>query len=272
MLQTLARLFYRLPKSIQRPLERQWYENISRLDRQADMVFMNYGWADLDPDLPALPLPPHDQDNRYCIQLYHRVAAAIDLEGQDVLEVGCGRGGGASYVARTLKPRSLTGLDLTAASIRFCREHHDVPGLSFVRGNAEALEFSAETFDAVINVESSHCYPNVDQFFKSVYRVLKPGGVFLYADHRDTADVDGWRRQIVDAGLEIVSEENISANVTQALALDDGRKQALIQARVPRILRPFFNEFAGMEGTHTLYATLCSGEKVYLRFVARKKA
>ena len=36
-------------------------------------------------------------------QLYHYVAAAVDLDGKKVLEVGSGRGGSASYVARVLQ-------------------------------------------------------------------------------------------------------------------------------------------------------------------------
>ncbi len=47
---------------------------------------MNYGWASLDPSDQALSLLPEDERNRYCIQLYHRVAGAIDLSGMDVLE------------------------------------------------------------------------------------------------------------------------------------------------------------------------------------------
>ena len=35
-------------------------------------------------------------------QLYHYVAAAVDLDGKKVLEVGSGRGGGANYVTRVL--------------------------------------------------------------------------------------------------------------------------------------------------------------------------
>ena len=75
---------------------------------------MNYGWASLDPTASALTLRPEDEPNRYCIQLYHRVASVVDLCGSDVLEVGCGRGRGASYVMRYLwlaragQERSLT--------------------------------------------------------------------------------------------------------------------------------------------------------------------
>ena len=37
------------------------------------------------------------------LQLYHYVAAAVDLDGKKVQEVGFGRGGGANYVARVLQ-------------------------------------------------------------------------------------------------------------------------------------------------------------------------
>lgn len=270
MLAMLSNLFYRLPRRLQQPFERSWYEHISRLDRDADMIFMNYGWADLDPAAPALPLQPQDEPNRTCIQLYHRVAGAIDLTGLDVLEVGCGRGGGASYVMRYLAPRSLTGLDLTANAITFCTTHHAVPGLSFVRGNAEALHFEPASFDAVINVESSHCYGSMAAFLNGVHRVLKPGGHLLYVDHRLKPDVATLRRQFQDAGLTVIEEETINANILKALELDEVRKQALIKNKVPRLLQPFFNEFACMAGAQSTLGTLCSGERLYMRFVLRK--
>lgn len=54
----------------------------------------------------SLPLDAADERNRYCIQLYHRTAAQADLSGRRVLEVGCGNGGGASYLTRTMRPAS----------------------------------------------------------------------------------------------------------------------------------------------------------------------
>jgi ubiquinone/menaquinone biosynthesis C-methylase UbiE len=269
MLTRLSNLFYRLPHKVQQPLQRGWYEQLSRLDRDADMVFMNYGWADLDPAAPALPLQSQDEPNRICIQLYHRVAGAIDLTGLDVLEVGCGRGGGASFVMRYLRPRSFTGLDLTANAIAFCKTHHTVPGLSFVRGDAETLSFDPASFDAVINVESSHCYGSMDAFLNGVRRVLKPGGHLLYADHRLKPDVPTLRRQFEDAGLAVIEEEMINANILKALELDEARKQALIKAKVPRLFQPFFNEFACMAGAQSTLGTLCSGERLYMRFVMK---
>jgi ubiquinone/menaquinone biosynthesis C-methylase UbiE len=263
--------YHRLRLRVMAPFVRVWYEQMSRLDRDGDMVFMNYGWASLDPTAPALPLQAEDEPNRYCIQLYHRVASAVDLRGLDALEVGCGRGGGASYVMRYLKPKSMTGLDQAARGIQFCQRHHTSPGLTFVRGDAQALEFDPESFNIVINVESSHCYPEVERFFSGVQRVLRPGGYFLYADHRPKEQIDTLRRQLRESGMTVCEEENISPNVVRALELDNARKQALIQEKVPRFLQRFFDEFAGMEGTRSSYATLRRGAKVYLRFVLQRE-
>jgi ubiquinone/menaquinone biosynthesis C-methylase UbiE len=272
MLDTLSSWFYRLPGRILRPLERVWYEYISMLDRDANMIFMNYGWAGVNSDPAPLPLQPEDEPNRYCIGLYHRVASAVDLDGLDVLEVGCGRGGGASYVKRYLVPKTLTGVDLAANAIAFCREHYAIPGLTFVRGDAQTLKFEDSSFDAVINVESSHCYGSMDRFLAEVVRVLRPGGHLLYADHRVSADVAELRQQFHDAGLVVVAEERLNTGILRALELDNPRKQALIRAHVPWVLRPLFSQFAAMKGAGSIYATLLSDERVYLRFVLRKES
>ena len=270
MLQTISDLFYnRLSFRLQNILSRGWYESLARIDREADMVFMNYGWAHPN-EIAPLALLPEDEPNRYCIQLYHRVAAAIDLRGRDVLEVGSGRGGGASYTMRYLKPASMTGLELARSAVAFCRQHHTTPGLRFEQGNAEDLQFPDASFDAVINVESSHCYEEMERFVGGVYRVLRPGGFFLYTDHRMQAEVERWRVSLLAPGFALVEEEIINPGVVRALELDNARKQELITRKVPPVVRHFFREFAGIEGTHSQYNTLKRGEKVYLRFVLQK--
>jgi hypothetical protein len=83
-----------------------------------EWAFMNYGYALLEPNGAPLVLEPADEPDRLCIQLYHHTVGETSLEGKDVLEVGCGRGGGASYIARYLRPRSMTGLDFSSTARR----------------------------------------------------------------------------------------------------------------------------------------------------------
>ena len=140
------------------------------------MVFLNVGYEE-DPPM-ALPLAESDEPNRFHIQLYHRIATQADLEGKRVLEVGCGHGGGASYLMRTLRPASYTGLDLNRAGIAFCRKTHNLLGVDFVHGDAEKLPFPDQSFDAVINVESSGAYPHFLPFPRRSCPRAAPGRSF----------------------------------------------------------------------------------------------
>jgi ubiquinone/menaquinone biosynthesis C-methylase UbiE len=162
-------------------------------------------------------LTESDEPHRYGIQLYHRVATQVDLTGKRVLEVSCGHGGGASYLMRTLGPSSYTGLDLNPVGLDFCRKKHQLPGLDFVEGNAERLPFPDQSFDAVINVEASHCYPQFPQFLDEVARVLRPGGHFLYADVRRKAEIARWEGQLREAPMRLMSETVINEQVARGV-------------------------------------------------------
>jgi ubiquinone/menaquinone biosynthesis C-methylase UbiE len=246
-----------------------WYQYLSTLDRDADMTFMNYGYVPLVSADPRIELRDEDMVNRYSIQLYHRVAAAIDLEGKDLLEVGCGRGGGASFIMRSLRPRSMTGIDFSTKAVAFCKSYYQQEGLSFFRGDAEHIPFPAASFDAVINLESSHCYNSMKAFLREVVRVLRPNGYFLFADFRLREAVPVLHEQLKQSGLCILEEEQITANVLKALEFDNERKLALIQSKAPKFIRERLQQFAGLMGS-PVHQKFLTGEWEYLRFVLRK--
>lgn len=213
---TLSRIGEALFGKVLYPLHaRLWYPLQTRYLMAGDAVFMNWGYDEDPPQV--LPLSQSDEPNRYAIQLYHRVATQADLAGKRVLEVGCGHGGGASYLTRTLKPESYVGLDLNRAGIDLCRRRHNVPGLEFTCGNAEDLPFAEASFDAVINIESSHCYPHFGQFLSEVARVLRPDGDFLYADVRARDLIPAWERDLSAGPLRLISETDLSRQVAAGM-------------------------------------------------------
>jgi SAM-dependent methyltransferase len=262
-------LTYRLAPGVGLAVTRAWYHYISRLDKSARMVFMNYGYAHLDPAVPEPVLHEMDESDRYCIQLYHHLAGAVDIAGRDVMEIGCGRGGGASYIARYLKPGTMTGMDIAAEAIDFCNRHYREDGLAFRHGDAEALPFPDHSFDVIINIESSHCYASMRRFLSGVHRCLRPNGLFLFADRRDRRQVEVLRRQLKSGGFEELRMQNISANILGALDLDDRRKLALIDDGVPWLFRKLFKQFAAVRGT-SLYRSFQNQNWEYLSFILRK--
>ena len=119
-----------------------WYNFILNNDRDAHFLFMNYGYTEIEPNDPPLSLQPAEERYRYCIQLYHHVAQAVDMTEKEVLEVGCGCGGGAAYIATHFGPAIMKGLDYSQNAIESCRKlHAAVPNLTFVHGDAESLPF-----------------------------------------------------------------------------------------------------------------------------------
>jgi ubiquinone/menaquinone biosynthesis C-methylase UbiE len=254
---------------IRRFLIRNWFQSLSGLDREALMIFMNLGYAPLEPDAEHIPLSDLDVINYYCIQMYHHVVGAVDLRGSDVLEVGSGRGGGASYIMRYLKPQSLTGIDISKNAVTFCNRYHRVEGLRFLHGDAEALPFHDHTFDAVVNIESSYGYGHIERFLDEVFRVLRPGGHFLFADYRSWENINTLRKQLLSAGFCVLKEERITANVLKALDLDQERKLRLIQQKVPVLLRNVFYYFAAMQGSE-MYQALNTGKVDYRSFTLSK--
>ena len=196
-----------------------------------DVVFFNFGYEE-DPPM-GLPLAAADEPNRFGIQLYHLTAAQVDLSGKRVLEVSCGAGGGASYIMRTFRPASYTGLDLNPASIDFCRRRHKLPGLDFVQGDAEDLPFADQSFDAVINVEASHQYPHLDRFLSEVVRVLRPGGYFLYADSRRQRAIAAWEAALADAPMRSITERVIDEEAKRGLRAITKRSQDIVSRKLP---------------------------------------
>ncbi len=259
----------RLSPDVRRSGWKLLYQFMAFKNRDADWAFMNYGLIDLDPQAKPPHLSPADEKDRYCIQLYHHVTSAIDLTGRDVLEVGCGRGGGCSFMARYLQPRSVVGVDISERAIHICNKFHAGPRLTFFRGDAESLPFDDGAVDAVVNVESSHCYGSMPRFLSEVHRVLRPGGYFLFADLRDRNDVGRLREQMEASHMQIIKGQTITDGILAALDQDSERKKRFVRQKAPRILRGAFQEFAGLRGTR-LYEEFRSGRAQYLSLVLRK--
>lgn len=263
--------FCRTSPAVKKYLWKNMYQAVALYSRNLNVSFMNYGYEPVDAPPMKIDLDDSEKPDRVCIQLYHHVIKDIDIAGKDVLEVGSGRGGGAHYIWRHLNPNRIIGVDLSGKAVKLSNKKYKTKGLSFICGDSEDLNLEDESFDAVVNVESSHCYSSMESFLSEVRRVLKKGGYFLFADLRDNDKVDDLYDQLKRSGLTLVKEENITQNVVEALNVDSERRLDLIQKSiVSRFFKDSFKEFAGIQGTDC-YEWFRTGEVVYKSFVLQKE-
>lgn len=98
------------------------------------------------------------------------------------LEIGCGRGAGASLLAKAFRPRLLYALDLDPEMIQKARAYLPAPDREKVRllvGDSERLPLRDQSVDAVFGFGVLHHLPAWRQGLAEIRRVLRSGGTYV---------------------------------------------------------------------------------------------
>ena len=265
-----ARIFYSVmrlaPSKVRMRMWRGLYQRMAKSQKDSNFRFMNYGFTDGD----ELQLSPEDEGDRLFIQLYNMNIRDVEIKGKEVLEIGSGRGGGASWISRKYNPKSLIAVDYSQEAIRLSQEwFSDQSNLEFRVGNAQQLPLPDQSFDIVYNVESSHCYADIPAFISEVFRVLRSGGKFCWTDMRDKKAMEKMHQNFVQAGFTIESCTDVTENVVSALDIIDEGRREMIRQSAPPSLRRSLETFGGVPGT-PIYEALKSGRIQYFRYLLCK--
>lgn len=245
---------------------RIWYWYISKVDANAEITFMNYGYDDSS---QKVILDQDDEPNRYSIQLYHRLASAVELKNKNIVEIGCGRGGGLAYVTKTFSPLNSLGIDLESRAVDFANKYHKNNGLKFKQGDALNIPVESNAYDVLLNVESSHRYLDMKQFVSEVSRVLKNDGYFLYTDFRYPEEIPELKEILNSSNLKLIEEQQINSHVVAALNYDTERRVNLVKKLTPKIFHKTALNFAGVVDSPT-YNQIVSGKLVYFVYIFQK--
>jgi SAM-dependent methyltransferase len=251
------------PGAAKKAAVRRFYQAVNgQLDASVaheHALFLNYGYvADGRNERAVIQLPRYAM-NRNCVQLVLEVVGDCALKDCAVLDVGCGRGGTISVLDRFFEPRALVGVDLSPAAIEFCRRTHTSLRVRCAVADAELLPFDECKFDRVINIESSHSYPDVGAFYAEVARVLRTGGRFLYSDTIPTHVLPRRIKQMAALGLSLELSRDITPNVLRSC--DEAgavNAQAFSADNAPEVL----NDFLGVPESRT-YELMRSRRTVY---------
>lgn len=100
----------------------------------------------------------------------------------DVLEVAVGTGLNLSHYPPAAR---LTGVEFSGQMLALARSTAAELGreITLVEGDAQALEFPDGSFDTVVCTYGLCCIPDARRAVAEMFRVLRPGGLLLLADH-----------------------------------------------------------------------------------------
>lgn len=115
----------------------------------------------------------------------HAVAAMSLTGNEHVIDIGCGIGGAARYIAGQTGCR-VTGIDLTPEYIATAEALTQLTGqedkVRYETASALAMPFDDETFDAGITIHVAMNIPGRAALYGEIARVLKPGAVLCIFD------------------------------------------------------------------------------------------
>jgi len=111
---------------------------------------------------------------------YHALIDDLEIDfalryaaGKDLLEVGCGTGLILEQLAKHC--RTARGIDLSPGML----EHAQSRGLDAHVGSATSIPFDDAQFDVVCSFKVLAHVPEIEQAFKEMLRVTRPGGYVL---------------------------------------------------------------------------------------------
>jgi ubiquinone/menaquinone biosynthesis C-methylase UbiE len=151
-----------------------------------------------------------------------------------VLDLGCGLGGPARYLARH-RNCQVTGVDITRENVEVATELTARAGLAdsvtFRQADVTALPFPDASFDAAVVLHVGMSVPSKAALCAQAARVLRPGGRFVVYDVMQLTEDDGelayplpwasspetsflepvaeYRRLLTEAGFEVEVEHDL---------------------------------------------------------------
>jgi len=226
------------------------------------------------------------------IQLIEHLAQLAEIQpGRRILDVGCGTGASSIFLAKRYKVEA-TGITISPVQVSLANQaaaREDVKA-TFLLMDAEAMKFE-KLFDVVWSVESISHYQDIEKFFASAAKLLKPNGTVAVIDwfKKPNLNPAEYKQQIIpiekgmlvelgtmqeyeawmrSSGLKIRKSEILNKNCSKTwdLALDIIRNKSLwkLAAKNGAMFVRFLKAFRAMR------AGFASGNFVYGLVVAQK--
>ena len=115
-----------------------------------------------------------------------RLLEGEDLRAKHILDIGCGAGGIDCLLVSDYGAAKVTAIDVEVSVLNTARERVRETGIAdrveLIQVEPGPLPFSPDTFDVVFSKDAIVHIPDKQELASDVFRVLKPGGVFVASD------------------------------------------------------------------------------------------
>ena len=124
--------------------------------------------------------------NKRLARTFAKILSQLGFEKGRILDVGTGAGEVPIELAKVFPKAEVVGLDLSEPLLEIARASTAEAGLSarlsFKKGDAQAMPFEDNSFDAVVSLNTLHVVDNPMAMLDEIERVLAPAGVLAIGD------------------------------------------------------------------------------------------
>jgi len=104
--------------------------------------------------------------------------ALLYAYGRQVLDLGCGTGYGAHYLA-SYGARQVVAVDVDPVALDYARQAYDHPRVEYQRCDGQRLPYADASFDFVFSSQAIEHVPDPEAFLREINRLLKQNGACL---------------------------------------------------------------------------------------------
>lgn len=138
--------------------------------------------------------------------------SGLDISTKDVLDIGCGCGGGAFHLARAYNVNSVTGIDVEPLVIKRATElsyrYSLTDKTKFEVVEPGPLAYENNQFDMVFSKDAFLHIPDKEGLAAEVARVIRPGGLLVASDWMRSND-----EPLSDMMIEYIAAEGMDMHM-----------------------------------------------------------
>jgi len=134
----------------------------------------------------------------YVLYLRHlrayEFAGSIIGENCNVLDIGCGEGYGAAYLANSSPTINITALDVREDSIKHAQNKYPLKNCQYIHYDGHGIPQQDSSFDVVLCFQVIEHIKDDYGFISETHRLLKPNGVLIMTTPNKTHRLISWQK------------------------------------------------------------------------------